>query len=508
MTRSLTGCAVLAALAALAIPGAASGASVQFGGHPLNVHVGDRGELQAYRDGEPSGIFYPPLDTQGDAGLFLAFPGETTPTVYGFHVTSSNSGITEYTPLNQGQGPVNGSGTAAMPFTQVTSFNAGGLAEIAQTTYYVNGEERFRVQWDVRNVSGGPLKFKAMAAADFFFDGSDRGTGIFTEGPPRFVGGTNADTGRSGGFVEVLPDSPWSTYQALEFGDDPTQVWGKINGAASSFSPTFDGTVIGEQVDNAGAVEWDQYAGSTALDNNQTASFAVYVRTALPANLQLEPSNGGSPRGVPLNITATARDTSGMPFAGKTLRYQITGVNPGDGVLSLNAAGQATITDPGTVAGADTVVAFVDFNNNGARETAEPQASALATFVDTVSPRCTVRVTGDRPGGGGAGKPLVITVNCNETARVTVGTTLRPPARAGSSGRVTRPRVIRLRKVTRVLTPGKRFAFKLRLPRKVARKYAGQKLRAVTTVTAKDPSGNVKRTKKRHTIRVRRLPSR
>jgi hypothetical protein len=59
--------------------------------------------------------------------------------------------------------------------------------------------------------------------------------------------------------------------------------------------------VIGEQVDNAGAVEWDQFAGASGLNNNTTTSFAVYVRTALPANPQLEPPNGGAPRGVPLN---------------------------------------------------------------------------------------------------------------------------------------------------------------------------------------------------------------
>jgi hypothetical protein len=52
--------------------------------------------------------------------------------------------------------------------------------------------------------------------------------------------------------------------------------------------------VIGEQVDNAGAVEWDQFAGASGLNNNTTTSFAVYVRTALPANLQLEPPNGGA----------------------------------------------------------------------------------------------------------------------------------------------------------------------------------------------------------------------
>ena len=265
--------------------------------------------------------------------------------------------------------------------------------------------------------------------------------------------------------------------------------------------------MVGESVDNAGAVEWDQYrdrpwAGRTT----PPTTFALVVRSAVPSALQLNPTNAGSPKGVPVNITATATDTSGTPYAGRTLRYEITGVNPGVGALTLNASGQAVISDPGTNAGNDTIVAFVDFNNNSAREAIEPQASALATFVDNVAPGCTVRVTGDRPGGGGAGKPLVISVNCNESAVVTVGTSLTPVRARGRRSADGSARAIRLRKVTRTVAPGKRFAFRLKVPRRIARKYAGQKLRATITVTAKDSAGNVKRKKTRRTIKLRALP--
>jgi hypothetical protein len=184
----------------------------------------------------------------------------------------------------------------------------------------------------------------------------------------------------------------------------------------------------------------------------------------------------------------------------------ITGVNPLAGSFTLDGAGRAVITDPGTNAGADTIVAFVDFNGNGAREPAEPQAASLATFVDSIAPSCRVSVSGDRPGGGGAGKPLIISVNCNETAVVTVSSTLTPlvtPAVASA-----RRRVIRLRKVTRTVAPGKRFPFRLKIPRRVARRYAGKRLRATITVRAKDPSGNVKRKRARRTIRLRALPRR
>lgn len=103
------------------------------------------------------------------------------------------------------QSPPTGSGTAGDPFTQKTTYSAGTVAAIEQTTTYVDGEQRFATTWVVKNVSGAPLAYKALAAADFYFEGSDVGTGVFTHGPPRFIGGTNADTGRSGGFVEAGP---------------------------------------------------------------------------------------------------------------------------------------------------------------------------------------------------------------------------------------------------------------------------------------------------------------
>ena len=139
-----------------------------------------------------------------------------------------------------------------------------------QTTSYVNGAQQFAIRWYVRNSSGAPLEFKALVAADFFFDGSDRGTGIFTEGPPRFVGGTNADTGNSGGFEEVLgvPSNspPWSAYQALAFGGAERPGLGQGAERGGRAERSFDDTVVGEPVDNAGGVEWDQFVAAPLAD--------------------------------------------------------------------------------------------------------------------------------------------------------------------------------------------------------------------------------------------------
>ncbi len=506
--------AILAALTlSAAVATTASADTTQIPGSLLTIHVGERGQLQAFRAGQESGIFFPSLDTTGDAGFFLAFPDATQPgltgTVYGFEGAAGPSGLTEYTPVSQGL--VTGSGSASDPLTQVTAYSAGADVLVEQTTRYVNGSQQFSVQWDVTNDTGTALKFKALAAADFFFEGSDRGTGIFTQGPPRFIGGTNADSGNSGGFEEVLgaplDSPPWSAYQALAYGSSPEEVWGKVQSAAASPAASFDNTVVGEPVDNAGGVEWGQFE-TTALADGETATFALNARNAVPAALQISPSNAGSPQAVPINFTVTGLDTNGQPYAGRTLRYEIRGANPGAGSVTTNAGGQAVVTDAGANPGADTVIVYLDFNNNGTREPVEPQASALATFLDNVAPSCSVKVSGDRPGGGGAGKPLVITVNCNEQATVTVQTTLRPLARASADKRKKHKKkrkkkvVIKLKSSTVTVGPGQALPVSIKLPGSVRKKYAGKTLRATIVVTARDSTGNVKKTTATRTIKL------
>ena len=498
LRRLVLACFAVLVLAAAASP-AALGVPTQLPGNPLRIYVDERGQLQAFREGQENGIFFAPDSTTGDAGFFLAFPNASPASlsgdVYGFEGNAGPSGLVGYAPISQA--PTTGSGTSGDPLTQVTTYSVPSYLTITQTTTYVNGTQEFDIRWVVDNIHATEsVGFKALAAADFFFEGSDVGTGIFTEGPPRFVGGTNSDTGNSGGFVEVLDGSPaWSHYQALAFGGSDDEVWGKVQNAADSSAPTFDDSILGEPSDNAGGVEWDQELSTLAP--GQDATFRLRVRNAVPSALQLSPSNAGAPKGVPITITATATDTAGAPYAGRTLRWQITGVNAGGGSATLDANGKAQIVDPGTNAGADTVVAFVDFNGNGTREAAEPQASALATFVDNVAPNCRVSVSGDRPVGGGQGRPLVIRVNCNEEARITVNTSLQAPAtrRRSSSAqrRRRRARVIKLKPVRAIARPGRAVPVRIRIPKSVRRRYAGRRLRARITVTARDASGNVKR---------------
>jgi hypothetical protein len=505
LLAAVTAALALGALAAASAPAA----TTALGGSPLNVYVGDLGQLQAFRAGEPSGIYFAPFSQEGDAGFFLAIRAAgPTPPVYGFDGVAGPHGLTDYTFVSQSA--ITGSGSAADPLKLVTKYDAGALLHVTQTTTYVNGTQQFTVRWDVVNTSGSAVRFKALAAADFFFEGSDKGTGIFTQGPPRFVGGTNADTGRSGGFAELLGppfNSPaWDAYQALAYGGDPTEVWGKVEAASEADTASFDNTVVGEQVDNAGGVEWDQYAVS-GLPNNGTATFALTARSAVPSALQISPPNAGSPQHVPVNFTVNAVDTNGQPYAGKTIRYSITGANTLAGTATVGADGNAVVTDPGTNAGADTVIAFLDFNNDGTREAAEPQASALATFIDNIRPSCKVKVTGDRPGGsGGAGKPLVITVNCGEGATVTINTALQASggrARAAVLDKKKKRKKTTVKLKTRkvVVTAGKPMKVSYKIPDSVRRKFAGKTVKITTTITARDLAGNTSTAKTSRTLK-------
>jgi len=503
--RTIAAVAALVGALSAAAPALADDSTVQqIAGSPLAVFVGGRGQLQAFRAGDTNGIFYRSSLQLGDAGFFLAFPtaagGVPADSVWGFDGSAGPFGLEPYIEISQT--PPTGDGTAGNPFTQVTTYAvepvATALLTVKQTTTYVNGANDFDVRWDVTNNSNAAQHFKALSAADFYFEGSDRGTGIFTQGPPRFVGGTNADTGRSGGYVEATANSPaWSHYQAFNYPD----VWDDaVEEAAATTNPVFADTVEGESDDNAGGIEWDNMLSGAGLAPGATTTYEVVIRNAVPAALQFNTTNAGSPQRVPISFVATAKDTSGVAFAGKQLRYSITGANAATSAVAIDAGGNGVITDPGINAGADTVIAYVDLNNDGLREDNEPQASALATFVDNIPPTCAVKVTGDRPGGGGAGKPLVISVNCDSPATVTTQSTftITPKAHKSASASTRKPPkkkkakkiTVKLPVTTATVLPGQALPVDIKVPKSVAKKYSGAKVTAKVVVTAADSAGN------------------
>lgn len=547
--RAVTGAAVTL-LAAAGGQGTAAAQSlstaVQMGGSPFNIVVGDRGQLQGFLAGQPKGIFFAPTRLTGDAGFFLAFPdvavnapADVRGSVFGFEGAAGPDGLREYVPL--GQSPVVGAGTPQSPLLQetryaVTDDDGAPVAQVTQLTAYVIGQGRFTVEWKVTNTTSAPLNFRALAAADFYYDGDDYGTGVFSPGPPRLVGGTNSDTGRTGGFEEVAGPGllPWTGFEALQWGDDPPtedemgrvrrEIWWVVENAWDD-GVGFQDTVITDRVDNAGGVEWDQYR-SVGLAPGQTARFALVVRAAVPAMLQLIPASGGrTPQGSPLSTTVVALDTDGRPFAGKNLYWSIAGANPAQGVGVIGADGTAQVVDAAANLGTDTISAYVDLNRNGLPDPNEPVNHLAVSVVDVTPPACTAAIARGRAGGTGRrARAVLASVTCNEVANLQVGgsatvtvrkavarrragrrgargrtvvavaSARRRAARRGRRGGGRRVRTVRrstgLAPATAVAAPGTPVTVALLLPERAARAYAGKRARLTVRVGATDSAGN------------------
>ena len=82
-TRLVAAVAAALALGALAAASAPA-ATTALGGNPLNVYVGDLGQLQAFRAGETSGLYYHPLRHEG-------MPGCSWPSVRAGRCTASTA---------------------------------------------------------------------------------------------------------------------------------------------------------------------------------------------------------------------------------------------------------------------------------------------------------------------------------------------------------------------------------------------------------------------------------
>jgi hypothetical protein len=105
----------------------------------------------------------------------------------------------------------------------------------------------------------------------------------------------------------------------------------------------------------------------------------------------------------------------------------------------------------------------------------------------------------------------VITVNCHSPATVTSSTTFvvtLPSASSSStadSAARKRKKRIRLKPVVTTVAPGQATAVKIKVPRKVARKYGGRKVRAKIKVTAVDAAGNSSTARTTKTIKLAKL---
>jgi len=102
---------------------------------------------------------------------------------------------------------------------------------------------------------------------------------------------------------------------------------------------------------------------------------------ATPAALFLEPATAGRTPGETHTATAIAQNNDGSPAAGRSLRYEVDGVNETAGALTTDASGRAQISWKGVHEGTDVLKAYVDANTNQTLEPSEPTAQSSVNWV-------------------------------------------------------------------------------------------------------------------------------
>jgi hypothetical protein len=391
-SRTLT--ALILALAGLMCAGAvnASAGTVTLPGGPLVVSVGNLGQCQSSYPNVGTN-YYPPSGTEGDCGFFLAFPPEGTgqPTILKEKVFGFEGAAGPHLPSGEiytegTQGPATGSGSAADPYTEVTTFKVQAesldYAEITDTTKYVNGEPQFTSTYKVENVTGkggstapsATLFFHAIIAGDLFVANDDHGTGVFLGGPPRFIGGQNPNTGTLGGFVEATPE--WTNWQEGEWND---VIWEAVRKSPVG-TPVFNDSIDPTLLDNGAGASWDNHL-TEGLKPGESTSYSIVNRSQVPTALSVQPVSQSHMVGQTATVNVTAVDTANVPYANRPLVYSISGANPKTGSVTTNAAGQAVISYVGTAAGLDTMQMFLDLNGNGSADNGEPSAAAQLTWT-------------------------------------------------------------------------------------------------------------------------------
>lgn len=373
----------VAALAALIAPASAGAALQTINGSPVNVYLADSSQMQAIFDepvfGSTDGFFY--SGTTGSSGFAVRFAdGPAADETVG-HV-----GDRSFATISNG--PVSGTGSTADPLTNVTVYEArsstgAGLLRITQTARYINGQNRFRMTYQVENIHTEALRFRAMTGGDLYVDGDDSGVGVFIASSPRFVGGSNTASRITGGVEEILssrlpsdaapvPVAPWAGYE--------------VNGYSTTYArwreaAGFTDFIHTERMDNGVGIEWeDRFGEGQGLAPGAQARYEALWKIRQPLPLTLSPPAAAPEVGAVHRIYATLRDTNDQPVNGTLIRWDITGAHPQTGSAATSGQGQVVIEYTGVNEGVDTITAYADENGNGVRDSEEPTQTVTARW--------------------------------------------------------------------------------------------------------------------------------
>ncbi len=99
-----------------------------------------------------------------------------------------------------------------------------------------------------------------------------------------------------------------------------------------------------------------------------------------PASLALSASDATPDTNTAVTVTATLTDHNGTGIANVPINFTVTGANATTGSATTDSSGTATFSYTGTVNGADTVLAYADFNRDSSQTSGEPSKSTIITW--------------------------------------------------------------------------------------------------------------------------------
>jgi hypothetical protein len=288
--RRTTVSATALALAALALPAAASAADnlgtggVVIPGSALAVGVSGSstraGALEARFSGVDSPLFWG-SDTSNMNDDTSAIFALNTPS--GLYSAQQEVGI-DNAPFTPTSAPVlTGTGTVGDPYVVTSQYDATAVIHVTQTITHVSGTTQFKATWSVLN-NGGPTNMQAFEGADMYVNGNDNGTGTRSGSSPNRTIGSVASDGTQGQLVEQAV-SPWNHY----FSGDNMPFYDSTGDSTYGYLPDLiDPTVQ----DSGEGVEWD-----ITVPANGTKTLSVVWNFTHPAAPQAPSITGGVPAG-------------------------------------------------------------------------------------------------------------------------------------------------------------------------------------------------------------------
>ena len=191
----------------------------------------------------------------------------------------------------------------------------------------------------------------------------------FQNDPPQCEGGVEGV--RQAESVLIIPVCFDADDQALSYvvTDEPER--GSLTGDPANGGWTY--------TPNLGFTGSDSFS-FRANDGEADSQVVAIQITVLPADrIALSPSEDTPEVGATHIVTATARDASGTPQAGKRVRWSIEGAGTAiAGEALTNAFGQVEISWNRSVAGTDQLHAYLDDNGDGVQDPGEPEEQARA----------------------------------------------------------------------------------------------------------------------------------